>query len=236
MHSEIHQGKGLKYLTVLPDGYRPELRYPLVIMLHGYGANMADLAGLAPAINSTGYVYACPNAPISFDLGLGQAGYGWTSPRGQSTPEEVTSAERLLGGFFDEVFEQFQVTPGRSVLLGFSQGGGMTYRCGLRRADKFAGLIALSATLPDPMELEDGLPEKRTQPIFIAHGRSDPLVPAERALTARRILEAAGYSPEYHEYNIAHEISTEVLNDLAPWIAAVLSPLESAIYPVIGAG
>ena len=28
------------------------------IMLHGFGANMQDLAGLAPAIESEGYVYA----------------------------------------------------------------------------------------------------------------------------------------------------------------------------------
>ena len=226
MRSETHQGKGLKYLTVLPDGYGPELRYPLVIMLHGFGANMADLAGLAPAINATGYVYACPNAPIPFDLGLGQTGYGWTSPRGQSTKEEVAEAEGLLGGFFDEVFEQFQVAPGLAVLLGFSQGGGMTYRCGLGRDDKFAGLIALSASLPDPQELEDRLPQRRTQPIFIAHGRSDPLVPAESAFKARRFLETAGYTPDYHEYDMAHEINLEVLKDLAPWIAQVLPPLE----------
>ena len=226
MHTERHQGNGLTYLTVLPDGYSPELHYPLVIMLHGFGANMADLAGLAPAINSTGYVYACPNAPIAFDLGVGQASYGWMSPRGQSSPEEVASAENLLGGFFDEVFEQFQVEPGRSVLLGFSQGGGMTYRCGLQRDDKFAGLVALSATLPDPNELQAKLPEKRTQRIFIAHGLSDPLVPAETALTARRFLGGVGYNPTYHEYEMGHEISVEVLNDLVPWLAGVLPPIE----------
>ena len=52
-------------------------------------------------------------------------------PRGQSTPEQVANAERLLGEFFDEVLQEFQVEPGRAALLGFSQGGGMTYRCGL---------------------------------------------------------------------------------------------------------
>jgi phospholipase/carboxylesterase len=226
MRSERHQGKSLTYLTVLPDGYSSELRYPLVIMLHGFGANMADLAGLAPVINSTGYVYACPNAPIAFDLGIGQTGYGWTPPRGQSTPEDAARAESLLEGFFDEVFQQFQVEPGRAVLLGFSQGGGMTYRCGLPRDDKFAGLAALSATLPDPEELEAKLPENRAQSIFIAHGLSDPLVPAESALTARRFLGGAGYNPEYHEYNMAHEISPEVINDLVSWLTGVLPPLE----------
>jgi len=226
MKGEQHQGKGLKYITVLPDGYDPEARYPLVIMLHGFGANMQDLAGLAPVINSSGYIYACPNAPIAFDLGAGQAGYGWMAPRGQSTPEELESAQALLGEFFDEVLEQFQVTPGRSVLLGFSQGGGMTYRCGLPRAETFAGLVALSAFLPDPNELEDRLPEVRTQSIFIAHGLSDPLIPAEAAVNARKFLDKAGYNPEYHEYNMAHEISSEVINDLVPWLTKVLPPLE----------
>ena len=99
MRAESHEGSGLKYLTVLPDDYDSERSYPLVVMLHGFGANMQDLAGLAPVINSRGYVYACPNAPIAFDLGLGRASYGWTSPRGEATPEEFQTAESLLGRF-----------------------------------------------------------------------------------------------------------------------------------------
>ena len=99
MQGERHQGKGLKYLTVLPDDYDPERRYPLVIMLHGFGANMQDLAGLSPVINQRGYIYAFPNAPIAFDLGPGQAGYGWTSPRDQTTSEQVEAAESLLAEF-----------------------------------------------------------------------------------------------------------------------------------------
>ena len=227
MQAEKHQGKGLEYLTVVPDDYDENRRYPLVIMVHGFGANMQDLAGLAPAINARGYVYACPNAPIAFDLGAGHAGYGWASPRGESTPEEYATAESLLGEFFDEVFQQFFVGPGNALLLGFSQGGGMTYRCGLTRPDTFAGLVALSATLPEKNILEERLPADRTQPIFIAHGLSDPLIPTETAQEAKAFLEGAGYSPEYHEYAMAHEISGEVLRDVVPWIAQVLPPLDN---------
>ena len=226
MQAELHQGNGLQYLTVLPDGYQRELRYPLVILLHGFGANMQDLAGLAPVINQTGYVYACPNAPIAFDLGSGQMGYGWTSPRGQGTPDEVETAETLLAEFFDEVLRQFQVAPGQAILLGFSQGGGMTYRCGLPRAETFAGLVALSASLRDPADLEARLPQDRSQPIFIAHGRADPMVSAGGAHRALAFLEEKGYSPEFHEYDMGHEISADVLNDLIPWMEGVLPPLE----------
>lgn len=226
MRAEKHEGNGLKYLTILPDDYDPEANYPMVIMLHGFGANMEDLAGLAPAINKTGYVYACPNAPLSYNLGGGHIGFGWTPRRDQAAPADIRTAENLLGSFFDEVLGEFRVSPGQALLIGFSQGGGMTYRCGLGRANVFAGLAALSATMPNPRELEKQLPESREQPIFVAHGLSDPLVPLESAHGAKSFLEGAGYHPEYHEYNMAHEISNDVLNDLIPWIAKVLPPFS----------
>ena len=224
MRTEINEGPGLPYVTVVPDDYTPDSSYPLVIMLHGFGANMQDLAGLAPAISADGYVYACPNAPIPFQLGPGQTGFGWLTPRGGGTAEETANSEKLLGDFFDTVFQQFNVSPGNAILMGFSQGGGMTYRCGLGRADKFAGLAALSATLPDEDDLAARLPAERTQPIFIAHGLFDQMVSEDTAQSAKSFLENNGYTPEFHTYNMGHEISDEELGDLVPWVAKVLSP------------
>jgi len=224
MLTEINEGPGLQYITVVPDDYTPDSSYPLVIMLHGFGANMQDLAGLAPAISADGYVYACPNAPIPFQLGPGQTGFGWLTPRGGGTVEETANSDKLLGDFFDTVFQQFNVSPGNAILMGFSQGGGMTYRCGLERADKFAGLAALSATLPDEDDLAARLPAERTQPIFIAHGLFDQMVSEDTAQSAKSFLESNGYTPEFHTYNMGHEISGEELGDLVPWVARVLSP------------
>ena len=224
MKAQINEGSGLQYVTIVPDEYDSDSAYPLVVMLHGFGANMQDLAGLAPAINDTGYVYACPNAPIPFELGPGQTGFGWMTPRGGGTPEETAKSEQLLSDFFDTVFEQFNVMPGQALLLGFSQGGGMTYRCGLGRADKFAGLAALSATLPDSDELLARLPSERKQPIFIAQGRSDQMVSEDTAHSAKAFLESNGYRPDFHLYDMGHEISGEELGDLVPWMAAVLPP------------
>ena len=228
MKGQVHEGPGLKYLTVTPDDYEEGSSYPLVIMLHGFGANMHDLAGLAPAINDTGYVYACPNAPIPFNLGLGHAGFGWMTPRGGSTPDEIANSESLLASFFDEVQAQFKVDPGKCILLGFSQGGGMTYRCGLGKAGIFAGLAALSATLPGAEELDPRLPEERTQPIFVAHGRYDQMIAESTAHAAKVYLENAGYTPEFHVYDIGHEISGEVIRDLVEWMTNVLPPREPA--------
>ena len=223
-----HQGRSLLYLTIEPDDYDPGLSYPLFILLHGFGANMQDLASLAPAINREGYVYACPQAPMPFQLGPGMVGYGWT-PRGpQATPQDVQNAEDALDTFFVEVMEQYQVAPGKVLLSGFSQGGGMTYRCGLRQPNLFAGLAVLSGVLPDSAQLKERLPEDRSQPIFVAHGAMDSVLPIDRGRAAHEFLESAGYRPHYKEYPMAHEISPEVLADLIPWAAAVLPPLSRA--------
>ena len=224
MNAERHEGKQLKYITVLPDDYEESVQYPLVIMLHGFGANMDDLAGLAPAIETEGYVYVCPNAPMPFDLGSGHIGYGWSPPRGQATPQDIQNSETLLKEFFDEIFGSFKGAEGNALLMGFSQGGGMTYRCGIDCPDRFKGLVALSAALPDPSELQDRLPVNRDQPIFIAHGLSDAMVSMETARNTKAFLESAGYHPDYHEYAMGHEIPLVVLQDMIPWMTNVLPP------------
>ena len=227
MEAKRYQGKSLQYLVIEPDGYSPGSEYPMVILLHGFGANMQDLAGLCPTIDPQGYLYACPNAPLTFQLGPGHVGYGWTPPRGAGTDEDTRRAEEMLEVFFDEVMEQYHVAAGRVLLAGFSQGGAMTYRCGLPRPDMFAGLAALSGALPDPAQLKDRLPSERKQPIFIAHGIHDQLAPVERARDAAAFLEGEGYQVKYKEYPMGHEISQAVLDDLVPWIKEVLPPASA---------
>ena len=226
MEALQHQGKTLPYIAVHPDGYSPDKNYPLVILLHGFGSHMGDLAGLAPAIDPVGYVYACPNAPLAVEIGPGMTGYSWMPPRDTGTPEDNRLAEELLTTFFDEVMERYHMPPGLAILGGFSQGGGMTYRCGLGRPEVFAGLVALSSGIPDPDELRSRLPVQRTQPIFSAHGTQDGMISVERARQAKAFLEAEGYAPQYKEYVMGHEIGQEVLDDLVPWIHQVLPPLS----------
>ena len=226
MEAIEHQGKSLPYLTIHPDNYLPDASYPLVILLHGFGANMRDLASLTPAIEREGYVYACPNGPDAFPIGPGVVGYGWGPVGAQESPEETRRVEGQLWTFFDEVMEQYHVSPGQVTLGGFSQGAGMTYRCGLGRPDVFAGLVALSGGVQDFEELRSSLPSQRTQPIFISYGTDDPFATPERARIAVSFLEEEGYSPVYKEYPMGHEITPAVLADLVPWMQQVLPPLQ----------
>ena len=156
---------------------------------------MSDLASLAPALGRRGYVYVAPNGPLRVRIAPNQVGFAWTPPGGTGAEEYAWRAEELLAALFDEVLKRYHVPPGQAVLAGFSQGGGMTYRCGLGRPEVFAGLVALSSVLPDLDVLRERLPSERTQQVFIAHGLHDDLVTVDRAQQARAFLEEAGYHP-----------------------------------------
>jgi phospholipase/carboxylesterase len=224
MKAVASQGSTLEYLTVLPDSYEAGAPYPMIVCLHGFGADMRDLAGLAPAIDQTGYLYLCPNAPLTVSVGPGHTGRAWYEPGGNASPAAVERALTALDILIGEVLEAYQVPAGRALLLGFSQGGAMTYRYGLPRPESFAGLSVLSGALRDPPALLAQLPMVREQRIFIAHGTEDPLVPIDWSREAVAFLEAQGYRPAYHEYPMGHEINFAVLDDLVPWIRTVLPP------------
>ena len=226
MQARTIEGNSLAYILVEPDDYDKNQEYPAVILLHGFGASMNDLAGLSPAIDRSGYLYLFPNAPIQMQIGYGMTGYAWTPP-GQSGGEDAaTRAEELLVGFFDEATERHGLVEGDMVMGGFSQGGMMTYRFGLRRPDMFAGLVILSGRVPTPEILADNLPEHRDQPIFVAHGTEDEVISVEAARESRDFLVSQRYSPKYREYLMAHEINQKVITDLKRWLGDIMPPLR----------
>jgi phospholipase/carboxylesterase len=218
------RGSTLEYLTVYPDHYEAGQAYPIIVCLHGRGADMRDLAGLAPAIDQTGYLYVCPNAPVTIAIGPGYTGRAWYEPGGNPSPAAMEQALTALDGVIRDVFAEHQASAGRAILLGFSQGGAMTYRYGMLRPEMFAGLAILSGALRHPESLLPHLPATRDQRIFVAHGTHDTMVPVDLSRDAVTFLETQGYQPMYHEYPMGHEINIEVLNDLVPWMHNVLPP------------
>ena len=225
MQAREINGNSLAYILVEPDDYDENEEYPAIVLLHGFGASMRDLVGLAPSIDQSGYLYLFPNAPIRMQFEYGMTGYAWTPPGESGDEDAATRAEELLVGFFDEAMERHGIAEGGMVMGGFSQGGMMTYRYGLRRPDMFAGLVILSGRAPSPEMLADNLPERRDQPVFVAHGTQDTVIGVEAARESRDFLISEGYSPLYCEYNMAHEISQDVMSDLVPWLHNVMPPL-----------
>jgi len=177
MKNSVYRGSSLDCLAVSPDDYVEGKSYPLIILLHGFGANKDDLSALASVIDRTRYLYVLPDAPLAAaDDPTICARY---ERGGKESPEAVREALAALGGFVSEAIARFRVPPSRTLLAGFSQGGAMSLRYGLPRPDIFAGIAVLSGSLRRVDDLVASLPPERKQPIFVAHGRYDSMVPFE---------------------------------------------------------
>ncbi|MBM3924695.1 MAG: alpha/beta fold hydrolase [SAR202 cluster bacterium] len=218
------QGKGLLYVSMLPEDYDPDRSYPLVVLLHGFGSNMHDLASLAPALDGKDFAYVCPNAPLSIPLGPNMKGFAWAPLPGERTEEHLKAAEKLIAEFLDEASKEYKTPKGKILLGGFSQGGMMTFRVGLSAPDKLAGLFSLSGFIDNPDAVKASLPSQRDQPIFIAHGTEDTVIPVGGARKSAAFLREQGYNPEYHEYVMAHQVTPQVIDDLRVWMHRTLQP------------
>ena len=208
---------------VEPDGYHAGGSYPLVILMHGYGSNMSDLAPLVPMISREGYLFAFPNAPIRLDFGMGMVGYAWSAPLDADFDQDGR-AESLLEGFVDDVTTRYGIEEGRVVIGGFSQGGMMAFRHGLRHADRFPGIVALSSRLPPQDRPSEAGDTTLSQRVFVAHGAIDDVIHVQEGRSAHDVLSRSGYPAEYHEYEMAHQITHEVIADLSAWLTDTLPP------------
>jgi phospholipase/carboxylesterase len=112
----------------------------------------------------------------------------------------------------------------RIMLAGFSQGCAMTLQTGLRYPEKLAGLLCLSGYLPlsDKVAAERN-PANQDIPIFMAHGRGDPVIHINRAVQSRDLLKTLGYAVEWHEYMMPHSVCEEEIDDISAWLKRVLA-------------
>ena len=112
----------------------------------------------------------------------------------------------------------------RIILAGFSQGCAMTLQTGLRYPEKLAGLICLSGYLPLATMIKDERSEANLHtPIFMAHGRGDPVVQISRAEASRDLLQELGHPIEWREYMMPHSVCEEEIDDIGAWLRNLLA-------------
>jgi phospholipase/carboxylesterase len=116
------------------------------------------------------------------------------------------------------------VPASRIVLMGFSQGCAMTLMTGLRHKERLAGLVGLSGYLPLAAQTAGERSAANADvPIFLAHGRDDPMIGMDRALASRDTLQALGHTVEWHDYAMAHSVCMDEIADLNRWLQRVLA-------------
>ena len=170
----------------------------LLVLHHGRGADEHDLLGLADVLDPERRLHVVtPRAPLTVP---GWPGYHWYSvPRvGYPDPETFRAAHRALAGFHDELWERTGVGPDQTVFGGFSMGSVMSYALGLdAERPAPAGLLIFSGFIPTVEGWRPELGSRGQLPVFIAHGRQDPVMDVAFARSARALLDGAGLPVEY---------------------------------------
>ena len=201
-----------------------------VIWLHGLGADGHDFEPIVPELDLGGrsvrFVFPhAPVRPVTLNGGMPmRAWFDILSVHGQGRPAE--QAIRTSAGQVEALIQKENargIPAERVVLAGFSQGGAIALHLGLRRAAGLAGIMALSTYLP----LADSLKAEASQaaskiPLFMAHGRQDPVLPFAWGQQACDRLLAEGYAVQWHAYDMRHAVCAQEISDIGAWLRTVL--------------
>jgi phospholipase/carboxylesterase len=172
----------------------------LVVFLHGYGADGADLLGLADVLapHLPGVAFVAPDAPercVGGGFGRQWFPIPWIDGSPQAAADAGLQASTAdLDAFLDARPADEGLTPDRLVLVGFSQGAMMSLHVAPRRPVEIAGVVAISGRLLHPERLAGDARVK--PPVLLMHGDQDPVVPFSDMAKAGDALVAAGF-PTY---------------------------------------
>lgn len=191
--------------VIVPAGYDPARRWPLVVALHGLGGDCRQMTQiLGPFVDTTGVILASPTATDPPDVSPFVRDVVWRmSPRRQwwcceqvGFPIEAVRA----------VKRRFNVDEDRVFVTGYSMGGFGSWNLSLRHWDVFAGAAPMAGGL-EPGEGVNGkdrtlrrlLDNGPHLPFFVVHGARDPLVPCDFSRWNVDALEERGAKVAYHE-------------------------------------
>lgn len=209
---------------------------PTVVLFHGFGADMSDLASLAGAIQApknTNWVF--PNGHLTVPLGGHYEGRAWFPisiaelERSMAAGQAIDWSEIVPPGLKRArenavgLIEKLGVPANRLVLGGFSQGGMLATDVVMHMHERPAGLAILSGTLINAPEWSELAKKHPGFSFFQSHGVRDPVLNFAMAERLEKLLLAAGWSGKLQRFDGAHEIPPEVLIQLGTYLRKQLS-------------
>ena len=201
-----------------------------IIWLHGLGADGGDFVPVAEALNlpvAVRYIFPhAPQQPVTINGGYVMSAW-YDIPVADINAQQDAAGIRASQAEIEKLIVQENqrgVATKNIYLAGFSQGGAVVLQTGLRYAERLGGILALSTYLP----LQETLASERSEaaqgvPIFMAHGRQDPIVSYSRGRASADQLVALGYALDWSEYSMQHSVCQEEVGDIEAWLTRHLS-------------
>ncbi|MQY41530.1 alpha/beta fold hydrolase [Epibacterium sp. SM1969] len=201
----------------------------IVVFLHGYGANGADLLGLADPLaeHLPDTLFVAPDAPEDCDgapMGYQWFPIPWIDGSSEEEAERgMMAAVEDLNAFLDALMVDEDVLPEQVVLFGFSQGTMMSLHVAPRREDAVAGVVGFSGRLLRPDLLQDETVSR--MPVLLVHGDQDDVVPIQSMPEAAEALQGAEFKDVYAHVmkGTAHGIDPDGLGVALAFMRDVLS-------------
>lgn len=193
---------------------------PLLLLLHGYGSNEADLFSFAEELPEDYYIIS---ARAPYDMQYGS--YAWyainfdADQNKFSDNEQAKVSRDLIATFIGELIQSYPIDANNVSLIGFSQGSILSYAVALSYPEKVQKVVAMSGYLNLDIVKDDYLKNTFSNlKIFASHGTVDQVIPVEWARKTPAILENLGIMVTYKEYPIGHGVAPQNFYDFKNWL------------------
>lgn len=202
---------------VLRAGADPAEAKAAMIMLHGRGADAADIIGLARVIGESGIAYLAPEA-----AGHTWYPYSFLAPVEDNEPGR-TSALAIIAGLIAEAGNT-GIPPERIALLGFSQGACLSLEYVARNPRRYGAVFALSGGLiGETVTGGDYSGSLDQTPVFVGCSDVDQFIPLERVKQSAEIMRALGADVTERIYpGMGHTIVEDEADHIRRIVATML--------------
>lgn len=203
-----------------------------IIWMHGLGADANDFVPMVKELDLRGLPairFVFPNAePMPVTINGGYVMRAWydivATDLGRQEDEAGLRASQAKVAALIAREVARGIPAERIILAGFSQGCAMTLQTGLRHPQALAGLMCLSGYVPiADHAIREHTAASLATPIFMVHGRMDPVIPVARAEQSRDLLKQLGYQVEWHEYAMQHSLCQDEVVHISAWLKRVLA-------------
>lgn len=216
-----------RYLVVLPDEYDGATRYPLVVLLHGYGQSAVQFASVASMIGTHEFLYVVPEGPYT---ALDSEGKGFSHLREKDDYSEdtasVSSTAAWVLNVAHDAMQKYPVEGNRFWVVGFSQGGAMAHVIAARYPADVAGYcthggyIIKGQITPQQLDAE----QQQGVHVLLTHGKDDPAVPFLEGVYAANMLRQSGIDVKLVALDVPHSFEPEVGLAVHDWLKEQLAP------------